>query len=299
MSPGCADRKPQMAVPSLQVSPMDRVVTMLSVSLIGASGFLACMVVAWLSDFQSARNTTTPPPEVGAIVASGEETLLPQPGQIESPDETDDMASSNEQAIPLLPAELLAEAGLAIPTAFPIDDVTEGPANVRRGLPSETEGSGKRPIGGGGRRVSRTWQIELGSDSLAEYQRQLGQLQIDVSAKSSDGTVVTLHFDEAGKMTVSRRPVQQAANDQRFAMVVENTGNPLGRADEALFQQAGVAIEGAEFVHYLSNEAEQHLERLERAAAGQNDVRNILRTEFSVRPADGRYEFFVTEQIIR
>ncbi|MBL8810179.1 MAG: hypothetical protein JNM43_08385 [Planctomycetaceae bacterium] len=298
MSPGCPDRKTQMAVPSLQVSPMDRVVTMLSVSLIGASGFLACMVVAWLSDFQAARNTT-PPPEVGAIVASGEETLIPQSGQIESPDETDVMASANEQAISFLPAELLAEAGLAIPTALTIDDVTEEPESTRRGLPSETEGSGKRPIGGGGRRVSRTWQIELGSDSLAEYQRQLGQLQIDVSAKSSDGTVVTLHFDEAGKMTVSRRPVQQAANDQRFVMVVENTGNPLGRADEALFQQAGVAIEGAEFVHYLSNEAEQHLERLERAAAGQNDVRNILRTEFSVRPADGRYEFFVTEQIIR
>jgi len=60
-----------------------------------------------------------------------------------------------------------------------------------------------------------------------------------------------------------------------------------------------VALDAAEFVHYFSSATELQLERLEPAAAGQSDVRSILRTEFFFRPADGRYEFFVTEQIIR
>lgn len=298
MSPGCPDPKSHLAVPSLQVSRMDQVVTMLNVSLIGASAFLAWSIVAWLGEAQTVE-LTLPPPDVDGFVRSGEESLPRQPQQIETPDQIDETAPANEQTISFLPAELLAEAGLVFPTSLAVEEVTEDSRTIRKGLPTEVEGADKEPIGGRGRRTTRTWQIELGSNSLNEYQRQLGQLGIDISAKSGDGTVVTLSFDDQGKMAVSQWSVEQAASNPRFAMVVENGDTPLGRADAALFRQAGVRLDAAEFVHYFSRAAELQLERLERAAAGQSDVRSILRTEFSVRPADGRYEFFVTEQIIR
>lgn len=298
MSPGCPDPKSHLAVPSLHVSRMDRVVTMLNVSLIGASVFLACSIVAWLGGSRPLE-FTLPPPDVDGIVRSGQDAMIPQAGQIETPEQIHETDPSNEQEISFLPAELLADAGLAIPTAIAVEEVTEDSQTIRKGLPAEAEGAGQAPIGGRGRRTTRTWQIELGSSSLSEYQRQLGQLGISISAKAGDGTLVTLSFDDQGKMAVSKLSMEQAASNPRFAMVIENGDTPLGRADAALFRQAGVTLDAAEFVHYFSSEAERQLERLERAAAGQSDVRSILRTEFSVRPADGRYEFFVTEQIIR
>ncbi len=298
MSPGCPVPKSHLAVPSLQVSRLDRVVTMLSVCLIGASSFLFCMIIAWLGNPRPSGQGISPPPQFERILTSGEEALPPQPGAIEAPDEIDESSPPNEQVFSFLPADQLFEAGLAIPTALMFDSMPEEPGRPHSGFPTEVEGNGNSPIVGGKRRVTRTWQIELGCDNLADYQRQLGQLGIDVSAQSTDGTVATLRFDADGKVTVSRQTLEQAADDMRFAMS-EGRDTPLGRANEALFQQAGIDLQGAEFVHHLSGDAEQQLDRLEQEAAGQNDVRNILRTEFSVRPADGRYEFFVTEQIIR
>jgi hypothetical protein len=74
---------------------------------------------------------------------------------------------------------------------------------------------------------------------------------------------------------------------------------PLQQADRELLTAAGIDVRGRLLVQFYPEPVEQALAQLERAHAGDRDVRDIRKTVFGVRGEGGNYEFYVIDQQFR
>ena len=71
----------------------------------------------------------------------------------------------------------------------------------------------------------------------------------------------------------------------------------LRQADRELARRAGVTTDGRVVFQFYSQQMYTNLLTLENIRKGQRRIKEIRKTIFGVRGSNGRYEFFVIDQL--
>jgi hypothetical protein len=163
-------------------------------------------------------------------------------------------------------------------------------------------GTGRRPLGdgpgNGGYGREQRWFVRFADGgTIDEYARQLDYFKIELGALLPDKSLVYLTNLSEPQPTKRVVTAKDQAEEKRLYMVWRTAGRR--KADEELFQKAGIDARGAIIMHFYPPEQESALAKLEEAHR-QKKPKDILRTYFTVR-ADGAggYVFQVAGQQAR
>ena len=137
--------------------------------------------------------------------------------------------------------------------------------------------------------------IKYTSESTEAYARQLDAFGIELGAVGGGGQSVdyAASFSAGGP----KRRSGPATDEKRLYMTWRN--GALQEADLELLGRAGVPTQGRIIMQFYPKEIEDQLALLERDRSGGRDVKEILKTVFTVRPKGGKYAFEVTDQFYR
>ena len=169
--------------------------------------------------------------------------------------------------------------------------------NATAELNGTATGSGKRPLGfgpgnGGGVAAELRWFIRFADgSSLTEYAKQLDFFGIELGAIMPDGRLAYI-TNLSGTPKV--RYGTSGKDEKRLYMKWD--AGERRKADEKLFQKAGITVGKYVIFHFYPQQTEQLLVTLETNFAKRN-LREIRRTYFVVNTKSGGYEFQVTRQM--
>ena len=155
----------------------------------------------------------------------------------------------------------------------------------------------KRPLGfgpgnGGGVAAELRWFIRFADgSSLTEYAKQLDFFGIELGAIMPDGRIAYI-TNMAGTPKV--RYGTSGKDEKRLYMKWE--GGERRKADEKLFQKAGITVGRNVIFHFYPQQTEALLVTLEVNHA-MRKLREIRRTYFVVNTKGTGYEFQVTRQM--
>ena len=148
------------------------------------------------------------------------------------------------------------------------------------------------PGNGGGVAAELRWLIRFADgSSLTEYAKQLDFFGIELGAIMPDGRLAYLS-GMAGTPKV--RYGTSGKDEKRLYMKWE--GGERRKADEKLFQKAGITVGKNVIFHFYPQKTEQLLVTMEANFAKRN-LREIRRTYFVVNTKGAGYEFQVTRQM--
>ncbi len=154
----------------------------------------------------------------------------------------------------------------------------------------------RRPLGfgpgnGGGVAAELRWFIRFADgSSLTEYAKQLDFFGIELGAIMPDGRIAYI-TGMAGTPKV--RYGTSGKDEKRLYMKWE--GGERRKADEKLFQKAGITVGRNVIFHFYPQQTEILMVSLETSFAKRN-LREIRRTYFVVNTKGAGYEFQVTRQ---
>lgn len=161
-----------------------------------------------------------------------------------------------------------------------------------------SKGTGnRRPLGfgpgnGGGVAAELRWFIRFADgSSLTEYARQLDFFGIELGTILPDGRMAYI-TNVAGAPKV--RYGTTGKDEKRLYMKWDS--GERRKADEKLFQKAGITVGQAVIFHFYPLQTEQMLVTLETNFAKRN-LREIRRTYFVVNTKGNGYEFQITRQM--
>lgn len=279
--------KPQ---PFLKFSKYD----IISSSLMAFSIAVVCGVIWAFSLFWSTRPPTLPdlvPMElvrIGGGVEDGDpnETL-----DIETPEETTTEIQQQEE----IKEEITMLTEVADKAAERLQEIqVEQTENAE--LNGSATGTGKRPLGfgpgnGGGVAAELRWFIRFADgSSLTEYARQLDFFGIELGAIMPDGRLAYI----SGVSGTPKVRYGTSGKDEKRLYMKWDSGERR-KADEKLFQKAGISVGKNVIFHFYPAQTEQLLVTLETNYAKRN-LRDIRRTYFVVNTKGSGFEFQITRQ---
>jgi hypothetical protein len=166
------------------------------------------------------------------------------------------------------------------------------------------DGSAANPlvVQGGGRQTEvarpaqprhHRWEIRFtAGSSIESYARQLDSFHIELGAIGGNSEVTYLTNLANPKPTTRTGP---AASDQRLYLIWQR--GAMREADEQIAQRAGIDIQDKVLAHFIPQEVEDELLRLEDSFARQLNIAKIGKTVFGIRVAgQDSFRFYVIEQ---
>ena len=169
--------------------------------------------------------------------------------------------------------------------------------NATAELNGAATGTGKRPLGfgpgnGGGVAAELRWFIRFADgSSLTEYAKQLDFFGIELGAIMPDGRLAYI----SGLAGTPKVRYGTSGKDEKRLYMKWDAGDRR-KADEKLFQKAGITVGKNVIFHFYPQQTEQLLVTLETNFAKRN-LKEIRRTYFVVNTKGNGYEFQVTRQM--
>lgn len=282
--------------PILRVTRYDQVSSWL-IALVGGLGLsVFVLTVAWVS-IQPVTVKEPVPLEIVEISGGIEEGSIEESLKLESPE------AESEQAT-------LAEEDAAEPevqeTLDNVMDVADEATNQAErqfefqtrnaGKKGSASGTGKRALGigsgkGGVPREQRWFVSYNDRETLEEYGRQLDFFHIELGLLTGDGKLI--YLSKLSQPKPVSRTTASGRGEARLYMTWQ--GGARRKADQQLFQRAGIEVGQSVMLQFYPPETEQKLARLE-LDYKKRPLGEIRRTAFSTRPVANGYEFFVTSQ---
>ena len=283
--------------PVIRVTSYDKVSAFLIALVMGLILSVVWLAVVWANNRVSVTESTA------------DLEILEMPGGVPdgAPDETLNVESpaeiSDDPSLAEVPAEE-SEVQEMIENVIELADEATNQAEKQyelglqnAGKPGSAKGTGRRPLGEGGGPGSgfpreQRWFVRFSdTGSVSAYAQQLQFFGIELGALLPGGKLHYLTDLTAAKPTL--RTASTGKDEKRLYMTWR--GGSRRGADVELFKKAGVDVAGATLFHFYPPPVEQALAVLERDYANR-PVKDIRRTYFAVRPASGRFEFYVTRQ---
>ncbi|MFQ5731454.1 MAG: hypothetical protein ACE5KM_05825 [Planctomycetaceae bacterium] len=168
-------------------------------------------------------------------------------------------------------------------------------ADVNRGRIGSREGTGGRPLGGGGGdgNFVQRWFIRFGDEgTIDSYAAQLEQYGISLGLLKDKRIVVLSNLTR----TPATRVVHNTGENLKKQHYFTWAGGGRKKADIKLFKRNGINTGNGIIFHFYANKTISLLAALEkkRARLEKRKTKNISRTYFRVRPKGDKWEFFVT-----
>ena len=297
---------PHARMPFLRFSSYDKVS-----SLLMAVGVAIIAGVVWA--FSLFYTTIPPKPpvfvpmEIVRITGGGAEDGDPNETlNIESPEETSDEVKQQDEVAEVVTISDFADSAAEQMENFS-GDLASAQSDPREAQSAQfgtgerngnSKGTGnKRPLGfgpgnGGGVAAELRWFIRFADgSSLTEYAKQLDFFNIELGSVLPDGRIAYITV-LAGTPKV--RYGTSGKDEKRLYMKWE--GGERRKADEKLFQKAGITVGRQVIFHFYPQQTEQMLVQMEMAFAKRN-LREVRRTYFVVNTKGTGYEFQVTRQM--
>ncbi|MCA9034459.1 MAG: hypothetical protein KDA91_04975 [Planctomycetaceae bacterium] len=272
--------------------------------LIACLGMLVMAVITliaiWLANMIPTKVTLAPMMTPGdGGYEDGEENATPD---VESPeDPTDDPSVSNDQSNVTELMEITDPVMEAADSAAALVEPTSFTDPNNSGNPGSAEGTGGRPLGSGGpgrggAKREQRWFVQFAEKGdLKSYARQLDFFKIELGAMfAAQQKLYYMSNVSSDRPTI--REVSTGDNEKRLFMNWE--GGERKKADEELFQKAGIDATQAAILHFYPTELEQQLAQLELSFAGR-PAEQIRRTYFEVQRSGSGYAFKVTDQKLK
>ena len=277
--------QPDFDLYELQVSPYERVASML-LSLLTLVGLtVAILFILWLTSQIFANQAAVP--VVMEDIGTGEGPLgggmeMDAPMMEELGQQMEDEPAVEEMLAAVADAVATQQALLEDPA------LTEAIMGGRGG----STGDGRVPgVGGGpgGSGRARHWEVRFfEGNTLNTYARQLDYFGIELGVLMPDNKVIYATNLSKDRPTTRTGPADQ----ERRYYLTWRTGE-LQQADRALLQKANVEAQGRLILKFLPQELEGRLAGMEKARAGNETVRA---TFFGVVPEGSGYKFYIVDQ---
>ena len=227
---------------------------------------------------------------------------------IESPDVQSDEVMQQNEVTEVSPVSEMAEiASDQIDFELIGDGVASGPQTGEKIQSAQTgiddrngnaTGTGnRRPLGfgpgnGGGVAAELRWYIRFADgSSLTEYAKQLDFFGIELGAVLPDGRLAYI----SGLAGSPKVRYGASGKDEKRLYMKWDSGDRR-RADEKLFQKAGITVGQNVIFHFYPAQTEQLMVTLEVNFA-KRKLREIRRTYFVVNTKGAGYEFQITRQM--
>jgi hypothetical protein len=162
------------------------------------------------------------------------------------------------------------------------------------------DGRGVGPGGDGTADIIPRWErwvIKYTSESTEAYARQLDAFNIELGAVGGGQGGQNVDYASSFSGGSPKRRSGPAGDEKRLYMTWRN--GALQEADLELLARAGVNTSGRIIMQLYPKEVEDQLAVLERDRSRGRDVKEILKTVFTVRGRGGSYTFEVTDQFYR
>lgn len=160
-------------------------------------------------------------------------------------------------------------------------------------------GSGdRRRAGKGGSNIVprwERWEIRFSAISLDVYAKQLDFFRVELAVIGGGGK--SIEYVSGFSRPRPEKRSSSAESEDRLYMTWRS--GELKKADRDLLRKTGLDPLGRLSVQFYPPDVEQTLGRLERAYAGDRELKDIRRTRFGVRPDAKGYQFYVMEQTMR
>ena len=265
------------------------------ISLLILIGFaVALMVVIWLTHTLVFRQQGVPVKLVENVGGRGDhaegfERDMEAPGLEEMP----------ELAEPQLEAALEAVTDTVTSVAASMDVLNTESLVTDQGQGGRGDSRPPGPLGEGDNIIPRwdRWEINWTSSTLDAYARQLDFFTIELGAAGG-----APHVDYAFNVAQTSPQTRSGGSKEEKRLYMTWKGGTLEAFDRQLLGRAGIATEGRLIMQFLPEEVEDRLALIEMENAkskGHANVKEFLRTVFSVKQAGGRMEFIVEEQLFR
>jgi hypothetical protein len=175
-------------------------------------------------------------------------------------------------------------------------EALEGSSSYGKGV-GDGQGDGRGP-GPGGPGTSQgipawdRWEVQMASDTLAEYARRLDYFKVELGvAGGGNPNVQYISALSSPKPRVR----SGAPQDEKRLRFLHRSGE-LRQADRDLAAKAGVNTAGRVVFQFYDQGTYNTLLRLENARMGSRRIKEVKRTVFGVRAVGQRYEFYVIDQ---
>ena len=282
-----ATTQPTIGTYELEVSPYERVASMLIALLVLIGSAVLIMFLLWLTSQIFASRVA---PEVNLEdIGIGDGGLsggteLDAPLAEELGMETDLEEPSLEQTLATI-ADAVSSQVAMLQDPFATEDAVTG----RGGSTGSGGGTGGGTGSGSGR--ARRWEVRFPpGNTIVTYARQLDFFKIEMGVLMDGGKVV--YASNFSRQNPTRRE-GRSKQEPRYYLTWREGG--LQQADQELLGKAGIDPKGRLILKFLTKELEADLLAKEQAyLAGSN--RKIRTTYFGIRPASGGYEFYVIDQ---
>jgi hypothetical protein len=274
----------------LEVSPYERVASMLIALLVLIGSAVLIMFLLWLTSQIFASREA--PPVLLEDIGIGDGGLtggteLDAPLAEELGMETDLEEPSLEETLAVV-ADAVSSQVAMLEDPFATEDAVTG----RGGSTGSGGGTGGGTGSGSGR--ARRWEVRFPPGNTIEtYARQLDHFEIEMGVLIEGGRV--LYAANFSQQRPTRRE-GRSSEEPRYYLTWRSGG--LQQADRELLRNAGITaaqMKGKLILKFLTPELEADLQTKEKAYAGGTN-RQIRTTYFGIRPSSGGYEFYVIDQ---
>lgn len=273
----------------LQVTPYDRVASMLISLLILIGTATMTMLVLWLTSRVFAGQ---PPSPVQLENISGGDRTLGGGMELDAPDadqlglETD-LEERLLQDTMAVVADVVADNAAILDSSALTDHLETGPGGStgRRGLWGDGEGPGPGK--------GRHWEVHFSETSLEVYAAQLDYFKIELGVVTRAGKV-----EYASRLSQSRPATRSGTTEGENRYYLTLLRGELEEADRQLLDKAGIEHKGGLIVKFLPRDVEEWLAELERDKAG-GEADDVRATYFGIKRDGGDYAFYVIDQRYR
>ena len=282
-----ATTQPKSGNYELEVSPYERVASMVLALLVLVGSAVVIMFLLWLTS-QIFASREAPPVQLEDIgigdggISGGTELDAPL---------AEELGMETDLEEPSLEETLATIADAVSPRVAMLDDpfATEDAVTGRGGSTGTGGGTGGGSGSGSGK--ARRWEVKfLPGNTIETYARQLDFFKIEMGVLLDKGRVVY-----ASNFTRQRPTRREGRSDQEPRYYLTWRSGGLQQADRELLTRAGIDHQNRLILKFLTRELELDLQEKEKAyAAGSN--RKIRTTYFGIRSRGGGYEFYVVDQ---
>ncbi len=282
-----ATTQPNFANYELEVSPYERVASMLLALLVLIGSAVLIMFLLWLTS-QIFASQVMPP--VGLEDIGTGEGGLTGGTELDAP-LAEELGMETDLEEPSLEETLAAIADAVASQVAMLDDpsLTEEAVTGRGGSTGTGGGTGGGEGPGSGK--ARRWEVRFPPGNTIEtYARQLDFFKIVLGVLRPDNTV-----DYAWGFTQQRPSRARGPSDQETRYYLTWRKGGLEQADRELLGRAGIDPKNDLILKFLTEDLERDLQQKEQAYAG-DDSRPIRTTYFGIRARSGGYEFYVMDQ---
>ena len=285
----------------MQVSPYDRVSSMLLALLLTSGVVATVLFILWLGNTVLVTQVAVPC-EITEVSEDGEGGGDGRPAggsQLDTP--SDEAFVGNDKETTDMQQDLSVLDTATAAKAAELDD-PELVAPTRHG----SFGSGGGIYGGfgDGRGMGhgpgkpgwpRHWEVMFSKATLDAYAKQLDFFKIELGVLQPDNKII--YAFNLAKSKPDTRVVSNPALNERRYYLTWRTGE-MQQADRDLLAKAGIDPGDRLILKFLPKEVELTLMGLERAFNNLTP-KDIRKTRFGVRPEGDGFEFYVLEQIIK